>query len=168
MEPIQPYFDVAVWQCDFALVPASALTHARSDAPAGDLLAIDWWAESQPPADLESRVGAFLPERESWSPPDLRTWGIEDGTCIDVWREGNRVDSIRVRIDARQIDLQSLREIVGLARYCDAAFLRHDGLFVPATDETLTSAIDTSAAARFVDDPEAFIRRIALGDARDG
>lgn len=158
---------MAVWQCDFVLVPVRALTHARSDAPAGDLLAIDWWAESQPPADLESRIGRVLPERESWT-PDLRTWGVEDGTRIDVWREGDRIDSIRVRIDARQIDLQSLREIVGLARHSDAAFLRHDGLFVPATNEALTSAIDTSAAARFVDDPDAFIRRIALGDARDG
>ena len=158
---------VAVWQCDFALVPASELARARSDAPAGDLLAIDWWAEVQPADGFESRIEAFLSEGESWS-PDLRTWGVEDGTRIDVWRDGGRIDSIRVRIDARQIDLQSLREIVALALYIDAAFLRHDGLFVPATNEALTSAVDTSAAARFVDDPDAFIRRIALGDARDG
>ena len=158
---------MAVWQCDFILVPTSALARTRSDAPAGDLLSIDWWAEPQPSGDLESRVGTFLPEGESWS-PDLRTWGVEDGTRVDVWQDGNRIDSIRVRVDARQIDLQSLREIVSLAVSIDAAFLRHDGLLVPATTEALTTAVDTSAAARFVDDPEAFIRRIALGDARDG
>lgn len=158
---------MAAWQCDFALVPASALMDAPSATSPDDLLAIEWWAESEPPADFESRVASFLPEGESWS-PDLRTWGVEDGTRIDVWRDANRVDSIRVRIDARQIDLQSLREIVSLALHSNAAFLRYDGLFVPATNEALTSAIDTSAAARFVDDPDAFMRRIALGDARDG
>ena len=158
---------MSAWQCDFVLVPASALsTEPLSQSP-DDLLAADWWATCQPPADFESRIPDALAERESWS-PDLRTYGVEDGTRIDVWREANRIDSIRVRIDARQIELDSLREIVRLAVYCDAAFLRHDGLFIPADDQALTSAVDTSAAARFVNDPSAFIRRIALGDERDG
>ncbi len=53
---------MAAWQCDFALVPVSALTTAPAATSPEDLLAIDWWAESAPPADFESRVASFLPE----------------------------------------------------------------------------------------------------------
>jgi hypothetical protein len=158
---------MAAWQCDFVLVPA----HAASDMPPTtmpeNLQAVDWWASSQPPEDFEKRIASFLPAGVTWS-PDLRTWGVHDGTRIDVWREAGKVDSIRIRVDAREIEIAALREIVALAVYCDSAFLRHDGLFVPANDDALTAAIDTSAAARFVSDPGAFFRRIRVGDERDG
>jgi hypothetical protein len=155
---------VAAWQCDFLLVPAS--NAGPSDFAAGDVYA-EWWTAVQPPKGFEAHIAKILPEGRSWS-PDLTTWGIEDGTRVDVWREGQRVDSIRVRIDARALDTEVLRDLVALAVYCDAAFLRHDGLFVPATDAAFLSAIGTSAAARFVDDSGAFLRRIALGGPEDG
>lgn len=132
-----------------------------------NLQAVDWWATTQPPEDFEKRIASFLPAGVTWS-PDLRTWGAQDGTRIDVWREGPRVDSIRIRVDARELRQDWLHGIVGLAVYCGSVFLRHDGLFVPANDDALTSAVDTSAAARFVTDPGAFFQRIRLGDAKDG
>jgi hypothetical protein len=157
---------VAAWQCDFVLVPASALPAPSAATAPVDLVAAEWWSDAQPPRDFETHIGAILSERSSWS-PDLRTWGTEDGTRIDVWREGRRVDSIRVRVDLREPDPDVLRQIVALAAHCSAAFLRSDGLFVPASDDAITSAIATSAAARFVDDSDAFFRRIRLGGPED-
>ncbi len=132
-----------------------------------DLVAADWWAGIQPPGDFEARIAEFLPERASWT-PDLRTWGAEEGTRVDVWREGRRIDSIRIRIDTREPPAEVVRHLTALAAYCDAAFLRHDGLFVPPTADALASAIGTSAAARFVEDAETFLRRIRLGGPQDG
>jgi len=60
-----------------------------------------------------------------------------------------------------------VRHLTAMAAHCDAAFLRHDGLFVPATDDALTSAIGSSAAARFVEDADTFFRRIRLGGPQD-
>jgi hypothetical protein len=132
-----------------------------------DLVAADWWAATQPPADFETKISEFLAERTPWS-PDLRTWGAEDGNRIDVWREGRRVDSIRIRIDMREPSVDMVRHLTAMAAYCDAAFLRHDGLFVPASDDALASAAMTSAAARFVEDADTFLRRIRLGGPQDG
>jgi hypothetical protein len=157
---------VAAWQCDFVLVPAIAPATASAATAPIDLVAADWWAAAQPPADFESHITNFLPERTSWS-PDLRTWGAEDGTRIDVWREGRRVDSIRIRVDTREVSAETVRHLTALAAHCDAAFLRHDGLFVPNSAEALTSAIGTSAAARFVEDADTFYRRIRLGGPQD-
>jgi hypothetical protein len=158
---------VATWQCDFVLVPASAPTSASAATAPVDLVAADWWATVQPPAEFEAHIASFLSERPGWS-PDLRTWGAEDGTRIDVWREGRRVDSIRIRIDTREPQAEVVRHLIALATYCDAAFLRHDGLFVPPSPDALASAIGTSAAARFVEDADNFLRRIRLGGPQDG
>jgi hypothetical protein len=158
---------MAAWQCDFVLVPAGALPSPSAATAPVDLVAAEWWVDVQPPRDFEMHIAAILTERPAWS-PDLRTWGPETGTRIDVWREGRRVESIRLRVDLRESDPAILRQIVALATHCSAAFLRSDGLFVPANDDALTSAIATSAAARFVDDSEAFFRRIELGGPEDG
>lgn len=158
---------MATWQCDFVLVPASAPTSASAATAPVDLVAADWWAATQPPDDFETHIAAFLPERPSWT-PDLRTWGTEDGTRVDVWREGRRVDSIRIRIDTREAREETVQHLTALASHCDAAFLRHDGLFVPASTGALEAAIGSSAAARFVEDAETFLRRIRLGGPQDG
>jgi hypothetical protein len=161
---------VAAWQCDFVLVPVTALPRRSADVMVGEVTVadwdIDWWAASQPPADFETLIARLLRDEPSWS-SDLRTWGTRDGTRVDVWREGGRVECILVRVDVRELEPDALRHLVALAVHCHAAFLRYDGVLVAADETALASAIATSAAARFVADPHAQLRRIALGGFED-
>ena len=57
---------------------------------------------------------------------------------------------------------------MALARHADACLVRADGLVVPADAAALGEALATSAAARFVADPEAYRRRVRLGGPADG
>jgi hypothetical protein len=161
---------MAAWQCAFLLAPRAELRAGAEPLP--EWLPADrvrdtlWWRRASPPADLLARAGAAAPAAPPWS-TDLTTFGREDGDRIDVWREGNRVTSVLVRVDLRQPNRRFLGAVVDLARAADAVLLRLDGLVVPALRAALEEAATSSAAARFVADPEAYHRRVRLGGPAD-
>jgi hypothetical protein len=173
---------MATWQCDFLLAPSAELGGRTGPVlepivellpgplsrwlPGQQVRDTLWWRRVRPPADLLARAAAAAPPAPSWS-TGLTTFGREDGNRIDVWREGDRVTSVLVRVDLRHPDRHFLGAVVDLARAADAVLLRLDGLVVPALLATLEEAVATSAAARFVADPEAYLRRVRLGGPAD-
>jgi hypothetical protein len=162
---------VAAWQCDFHLVPRRELHEPGRPAPEAIAAArardTRWWRRVDPPPDLLALAAAAAPPAPSWS-DRLRTFGREDGHRIDVWVEGARTVSVLVRFDLRLRDRRFLDAVVALARRADACLVRADGLVVPADAAALGEALATSAAARFVADPEAYRRRVRLGGPADG
>lgn len=162
---------MATWQCDFHLVPRRELHEAGRPAPeaiaATRARDTRWWRRCEPPPDLLALAAAAAPAAPTWS-ERLRTFGREDGHRIDVWAEGARTASVLVRFDLRQPDRRFLDAVVTLARRADACLVRADGLVVPADAAALGAALATSAAARFVADPEAYLRRVRLGGSADG
>ena len=162
---------MAAWQCDFHLVPRRELHEPGRAAPEAIAAArardTRWWRRVDLPPDLLALAAAAAPPAPSWS-DRLRTFGREDGHRIDVWAEGARTVSVLVRFDLRLRDRRFLDAVVALARRADACLVRADGLVVPADAAALGEALATSAAARFVADPEAYRRRVRLGGPADG
>jgi hypothetical protein len=134
------------WQFDLHLVPRAVGDPER-----------DPWRLRQPAADWRRALAALLPQASSWS-PELGIWGTDDGHRIDVWEHDGRVESISVRIDARE-------PVERLAPFCqqlaafaqaqgDVVFVAPAGLVVEATAAALSQAICSSAAWRVVHDPD--------------
>jgi hypothetical protein len=137
---------MAAWQADFELRP--------DDRPL--------------PPDYRARLSALLPAGTSWT-PELEMWGEEDGNRIDVW-PAPRADGgdALLRIDMRSYDpawaARALTTIRDLGRDLWPAW--HDA--APVRDpEELELVLRGSPAFRFVEDPEAFLRRVSLGGHED-
>jgi len=142
----QPEQAMAAWQADFDLRP--------DNAPL--------------PADFRERLDALLPRAKSWS-PELEMWGSESGNRIDIWptRDSSGGEAM-LRFDLREYDprwgAQVLAVVHGIGRalwpvWSDGPVIRDAG--------ELTFALRGSPAFRFVEDPEAFLRRVSLGGRED-
>jgi len=154
---------MATWQFDLYIVPRGFT---------GTLDTIDGaWTDAQPNATWRPALDSLLPTFSSWH-TDLEVWGSDVGHRVDVWTEEGRLRSILVRIDARQQahDLAAYcRQLVAFVRTCgDAVLWSPSGFAVPPDATQLSNALQGSAAWRFVDDPDAFFRRIAIGGPEDG
>jgi hypothetical protein len=148
---------MAVWQFDLHLVPEAHLHPANWRQQAVDDLVE--WRDVQPPSELAVRLSELLPQSSSWN-SNIRRWGAEDGTRIDVHATADRIDGIFVRIDARAVNRALLEGISALAEYCRGTFLTPDGLEVRPSADALEDAIVQSRAGRFVANPDAYLRSI--------
>jgi hypothetical protein len=136
---------MASWQFDLHLVPRSAGPGDR-----------DPWRVRQPARSWRQALDALLPRAASWS-EQLSIWGTDDGHRIDVWEYQRRVESIVVRIDAREPIERLAPFCQGLAELAQAqgdVVFRSRGAVVEATGAALSEAICASAAWRFVHDGE--------------
>jgi len=162
---------MASWQCDFHLVPRGELRTGSGGLPefiaSGRARETRWWRRSRLPADYRERLGALAAPGHSWS-HDLQTWGREEGSRVDVWSEQGRVQSVFARVDVRAPDRRFVGGLADFARAADAVLVRYDGLVVEPTLPEVEAALGSSRAARFVEDPEAYLTRVRLGGLEDG
>jgi hypothetical protein len=133
---------MANWQFDLHLVPRAVQPGDR-----------DPWRGRQPAGSWRHDLDALLPRASSWS-RQLSIWGTDEGHRIDVWEHERRVESIVVRIDAREPIERLAPFCQGLAELAqaqgDVVFTSPAGLVVEATAAALSEAICASAAWRFV------------------
>ena len=148
---------MAAWQFDVEIVPRG-LVSVPIDEP---------WADVEPPANWMSVLGIF-PSASSWDPDHLIMWGVEDGHRIDAWVDNGRLRTVIARIDARQenSELVAVR-VAELASTLGAMLRTRGGLIVEPEPAALASALEGSAALRFVRDPELFLRRLRIGGVDD-
>jgi hypothetical protein len=137
---------MAAWQADFELRPDDAAL----------------------PPDFRERLDALLPRGRSWS-ADLETWGEETGTRIDVWPGvDQRGGEAMLRVDMRAYDhawiARAFDEVRALGRALWPVW--SDGPVIGDPGE-LARALRGSPAFRFVEDPDAFLRRVSLGGHED-
>jgi len=142
------------WQFDLHLVPRAAQPGDR-----------DPWRARQPSGSWRHSLDSLLPRASSWS-RQLSIWGSNEGHRIDVWEHERRVESIVVRIDAREPIERLVPFCQGLAELAqaqgDVVFTSPTGLVVEATAAALSEAIGASPAWRFVHDAE------FVGEQRNG
>jgi hypothetical protein len=124
---------------------------------------VETWRDQPLPADYEIRISAFVSANESWG-PHIRFWGKEDGNCISLESEGDQIDSIVVRVDARAVSKQFIEGIVEFANYIDAVILVVDNLgIIEPTVEAVVGRMSESNASRFVEDPTKFLESVRSG-----
>ncbi len=136
---------MAAWQADFTLEP--------------DLTPL--------PADFCEQLDRLLPRGRAWSAYQ-ESWGAEDSDCIDVWPDPQGTTEVRCRIDVRKLDPAWLERFVAFMRHTHRRLETPDGRGVGSDLGELTLVLRGSPAWRFVEDPEAYVRRIRLGSYEDG
>jgi len=118
------------------------------------------WREHQPNARFVSLISKVLPASTSWH-ADLKIWGDDERTDIQVWYEGVQVESVMARIDTRTDTTGISANVVELALALDCWFyFPADRLILPPDVSILGKAIAGSAAAQFSADPRDFLRRL--------
>jgi hypothetical protein len=155
---------MATWQFNLRVIPRTDLERHIGTTPvrvgfedldnlnAAFPVSLEW---------ISGRIGDLLPPTQSWS-PDLVQFGAEEGTRADVWVDHDRIDSILVRIDARELNSAFLIRLADLGREGDFIFVSETGEVLPPNARRFFNALAKSNAARFVDDPEGFLATLPM------
>jgi hypothetical protein len=150
---------MAIWQYRLILLPEKELAEMYPILPRSipeELAEVRrWWSERQPQAEFETQIDAILPPMESWS-REMRMWGQRHGNDAYVIYEDEsltKVEEISFRIDAREISPNLVSEICVLTRWLRCVFVTHKYEIVRPFEEDVLSAIGSSVAKSFVDDP---------------
>jgi hypothetical protein len=134
---------VAVWQADFILVISRA------------------W-----PLDYAARLDAVA-ARSRQLLPSTTTWGSDDGNRLDVYTKNERPADGLLRLDLRAWGQQFVEAVLGLLREWSCGLEDPGGRPVEPVLGEVALAAGGSPAFRFVEDPEAFFRRVRLGGLED-
>ncbi|MGL1934443.1 MAG: hypothetical protein OCD01_05465 [Fibrobacterales bacterium] len=73
------------------------------------------WELNQPKIDFEPMISKMLPKGPSWC-SDIKIWGDEKDSDIQVIREGSKIESISIRIDMRRDIKPLLVDVLDLAQ----------------------------------------------------
>jgi hypothetical protein len=162
---------MALWHVDFHLVPRRAVSAPDKIAPAA-FDSRNWWAADAFPSDYRARLDQVAPRAQSSSASlpgvILESWGNEDENRIDVWSEGGRVQRVTVRVDVRRLDSKFGASLLHFVRTSGAMLMRGDGLVIDPIINAYASALRTSDAWRFANDPAAHIASYTTQDEEDG
>ena len=152
---------MAAWQFKVALIPKPWLD-------AGGLIAAlvtetGWetasaWAGVRDDS-LKARIERVLPRGKSWSPA-LSVWGSEDRNDIQLFEAGGFVESLNVRFDLREPDMELFKSIFAFAQESELAVVdMMRKRIVPDLDGFVRAAAE-SEAAHFVRDPTSFFEQV--------
>ena len=146
---------MATWQYDLELVPRDAADRGESS----------WGGRA--PDGWRDTLGAVLPPGPTWS-DHLLAWGEYEGHRIEASTDHGQLVGLRARLDLRQDDLGGvLTRLAAAARALDACFRTARGERIEPDPKALAEVIQASPATRFVENPSAFLRRVALGGYED-
>lgn len=155
---------MAIWQFTVGLVPRT-WAEAAGSHPAmlydadGYLDMSIAWRNEQLHVDIDDVLSRVWPRAASWS-DEIRIWGDETTSDVQVCYAGTAVESVQVRIDARNSTSELCSKIVRLARAMDChLFLPGERSIIGADEAALSNAIYRSTAARYSADPDAFLNR---------
>jgi len=159
---------MATWQFKIELVPrarvgaASNNVHTLYDSEGYDTSVA--WEKYSPSIEVEPLMEAIFPKGESWH-ADLHTWGDEERSDIQIWYKNNRLESIAVRLDLREKYESLLSKVAYLASKLDCVvFIPESKSIIEPNVFALGKAATESNAAKFVKDPEGFLRSIGSGE----
>jgi hypothetical protein len=161
---------MAIWQCDFYVVPRQRLMQAdgtiAAEVSAEEWHSADWWSGVRFPESLDALFDQLLPRGRSRN-PDTTFWGEDDGTRIEIQRGDGVVLDVFVRLDARTVSVELLERLASAAQLSGAVFVGSDLIVIPATPGALVEMLERSRASRYLRDPKLYLRRIALGGWED-
>ena len=157
---------MAIWQFTVGLIPRA---WAALEGSSPELLYDDEgysdmsvaWSQNQPSENFIDFITQVLPPTESWS-GEIRIWGDQTTSDIQVSYDGTAVESVMVRIDARDDTMHLCSLIVDLARALDCLFFLPSARSIINADITaINNAANGSKAARFTAAPREFIDQLS-------
>jgi hypothetical protein len=155
---------MAIFQFTVALIPSKWAHDSNNDIEslyyeAGYDVSVAW-KDNQPNIDVDSLISKVLPKGKAWD-SEQKVWGSDESSDIQVWYENGRIESIDVRLDLREDISSLLSKVVELAKRLKCY------LFIPGAKSIiepnvfeLKKAANESNAAKFVEDPEGFLRNV--------
>lgn len=157
---------MAVWQFTLDLISSSSARIADVDAIRMSREQLDVIRLEIPPDKLPAlygRLSELLSEKKSWS-PGLRIWGDEKSHDVQVWSDGQAIESVQFRLDANKLSVPLMTGICDLARSLDCVFATTEGAIIQPTSEAMVREMMRSPAMQFVKDPEGFLEAAIRAD----
>lgn len=124
-----------------------------------ELWANNWWDnEKLDYKKIESILNGQLPRIE-WSSKfdDLKEFGNSETNDISISLDSNKITSVHVRIDLRNLDLNFVNLVLKIATELQCMLFDTDGQIYSPNKELLFEKLRKSRAFKFVDNPEKFL-----------
>lgn len=148
---------MAIWQYRAWIVPSKRVTTGKEIARRIlDEEDTDVWANIEPGWIEVVAQALSLPPTKSWTPA-IHLWGAQDGTNLSESVENGRVNAVSCSIDVPSLTASLIERLSAAVKSLDAVLVDADGNCVAPEPMEIFAAIRDSRAARFVDDPEAFL-----------
>lgn len=161
---------MAVWQFVFYLIPSSAATingvvAARMNRSQLDATNLNFPGPTI--GRILERIDTILPEKQSWA-SSLRIWGDEKADDIQIGFSGMAIEDVQFRLNVADLSLSLVGDICALAREFNCVLVTRSGAIIRPYSEVLVRTIAQSDAARFVGDPERYLRDAIQRDPEPG
>jgi len=155
---------MAIWQFQLCLIPAEWALTSESDVESffseDGFDTSPAWKEHPLKLDIGPVAEKLLPLGESWH-KNLIVYGDLERTDVQIWKRDKIVESLYVRLDLRETSIKFLERLIDFANKLDCWFLFPDTkLLTEPNLNILTNQIKGSNSAKFVKDPEKFLRLI--------
>jgi hypothetical protein len=151
---------MALWQFKSWFVPSEFLGD-RQTLEVGECEEGLWNGTKQPPTDYQSRLSAILPSRKSWH-DRLLQWGTQDGDLIEIWLDGEKVESISARIDCRNLNAHFMREVFDLAHAWGFRLVyQRYRVVLPKEWDAFVRAVGDSPNLKFLQNPGEWLPKLA-------
>ena len=144
---------MAIWQYDIEVVPLKKLQEKNISVPSritkGQYENTFWWYNIFEPVNLGNDLNRILPRSISWC-DEIRQWGNEDSTCIQLISENNKLVEFIIRLDLRYLSddlLQSLLQVIFKYNY---VLLINDLKFINPEFEDLVAEIVRSETYKII------------------
>lgn len=134
---------MAIWEAMFAIIPTGAF-----------------------PDDYRERLDALGPCFRGWH-REMLVWGTDDGSRIELWHEGGTPSSGSLRVDMRDPEPDFVLGALEFLRRAGFGLEDEAGEWVNPEPAEFAGVLRRSRAARFLDDPELYLRRVAVGGWQD-
>jgi hypothetical protein len=154
---------VAVWQVPIQLIPERWVEYNGHNTESlydedGFCDPSETWKQNQPTKKLDDVFGKILPLSSS-SDDEALFWGSDKKHDISAWYEDNLLVSLGLRIDMREPIDKLLVQIITAAQELNCQlFIQGQRIIIKPSIFDLKKSILKSNAAKFVDDPEGFLR----------
>ena len=155
---------MAVWQFELDAIPASAaLVEGVPAIHLGPEQRDTIVQQLAPDArkTLIEALDALLPPQQAWS-PGLMVWGNTRGTDVQLYRDEDGSDALKIRIDAKTFSTDLVEALCDIAVTLDWVFLTERGAVLHPSPETVLRALLQSSARAYVENPAG-----AIGEATE-
>lgn len=157
---------MAIWQFVVELVPIEWAEKHSYDAhllraEEGYECEVAWLGRQQEP-NYHQVIGSHFAPATAWH-EDLKCWGGEKSTDVQVWTKNGSISGIRIRIDVRNGTEATRVKAVRIAKELGCVFfLPESSMIIQADEHNLAAQMRASRASEFAADPKSFLEKKAV------